>query len=58
MRKITTIVSGTLMFWLVSGLMATEVMAQTCWPPVPCSDINVKENIADVDVDEVLAALF
>nr|VFK00456.1 MAG: hypothetical protein BECKH772A_GA0070896_101937 [Candidatus Kentron sp. H]VFK04375.1 MAG: hypothetical protein BECKH772B_GA0070898_104374 [Candidatus Kentron sp. H]VFK06601.1 MAG: hypothetical protein BECKH772C_GA0070978_103604 [Candidatus Kentron sp. H] len=49
MRKITTIVSGTLIYWLMAG----AVMALP-----PMSDINVKENIADVDVDEVLTALF
>jgi len=54
MRKIMTIVSGTLIGWLMTGA------AMACIHPLlDCtSDINVKENISAVDVDGVLAALF
>nr|VFK10198.1 MAG: hypothetical protein BECKLPF1236A_GA0070988_1003316 [Candidatus Kentron sp. LPFa]VFK26268.1 MAG: hypothetical protein BECKLPF1236C_GA0070990_1003216 [Candidatus Kentron sp. LPFa] len=60
-KNLTIIVSGTLMGWLVTG----AVLAQACvpLPRLPCSggpfpsDINIKENIAAVDVDGVLSAL-
>nr|VFK69311.1 MAG: hypothetical protein BECKUNK1418G_GA0071005_13561 [Candidatus Kentron sp. UNK]VFK73897.1 MAG: hypothetical protein BECKUNK1418H_GA0071006_13521 [Candidatus Kentron sp. UNK] len=57
MRKITTIVSGTLIYWL----MTPTVLAKCLWISecdMVGSDVNVKENIAAMDVDEILSALF
>nr|VFK09306.1 MAG: hypothetical protein BECKLPF1236B_GA0070989_100722 [Candidatus Kentron sp. LPFa] len=58
-KNLTIIVSGTLMGWLVTGAVLAQSLPPLECPPMGClSDINLKENIAGVDVDEVLSALF
>nr|VFK13809.1 MAG: hypothetical protein BECKLFY1418C_GA0070996_100454 [Candidatus Kentron sp. LFY] len=49
--------TGTGMLYVTTGSTDVDAQAQGRGTPPPPSDINVKENIAMVDDDEVLAAL-